>query len=43
MTFISGLKDFVSGLTRGFALFFNERNDHVITASIPSISTGKHI
>ncbi len=41
MAFLTGLKDFVDGLTRGFALFFSERNDYVITASVPGISARK--
>jgi len=41
MAFLNGLKDFASGLTRGFALFFNERNNFVLTASVPGISTCK--
>ena len=41
MAFLNGLKDFASGLTRGFALFFNERNNFVLTASVPGVSTRK--
>ena len=41
MAFLEGLKDFVSGLTRGFAIFFTERNDYVVTANVPGLSTRK--
>jgi len=41
MAFLIGLKDFAGGLTRGFALFFNERNEHVFTANVPGIFVRK--
>jgi len=41
MAFLNGLKDFAGGLTRGFALFFNERNDYVLTANVPGLTTRK--
>ncbi len=37
MTFLIGLKDFFSGLTRGLSLFFTERNDHLISATTPGL------
>jgi len=43
MAFLVGLKDFLSGLTRGLALFFTERNDHVLTATTPGLTTRKQV
>jgi len=37
MAFLVGFKDFFGGLTRGFALFFTERNDHLIKATAPGL------
>ncbi len=42
MVFFVGLKDFFGGLTRGFALFFTERNDHLIKATAPGLSGRKY-
>ncbi len=36
------MKDLVSGLTRGFALFLGERHDYVVTASLPGVTARKH-
>jgi len=41
MAFTIGLKDFFSGLTRGFALFFTERNNYVTIANVPGLTDRK--
>lgn len=41
MTFLVGIKDFFGGLTRGFGLFFTERNVHTLGATTPGLSARK--
>ena len=41
MTFFVNFRDFIGGLTRGFGLFFTERNDHIISVTNPGLSGRK--
>jgi hypothetical protein len=36
MIILSAVRDFADGLSRGFALFFTERNDFAIRSTLPS-------
>ncbi len=40
MIILSAVRDFANGLSRGFSLFFTERNDHTIR-TLPMPINGK--
>lgn len=41
MVVFSAFRDFADGLTRGFSLFFTERNEHTVKTFAPAPQPGR--